>query len=77
MNILAFKKPVKKQISWRFFGLNPCRDKSLDCILDGYCPDCNGISFVIEIKRGITHAECDSCRNKFLVSPVSIERIAD
>lgn len=77
MNIWPFTNSTKKQISWRFFGLNPCRDKSLDEVLDGICPDCNSIHFLIEIKRGITYVECDVCQSKFLISPISIERIID
>lgn len=39
----------------RYFGLNQGQDKSLDTILDGFCPDCNSISFSIEIKTDITY----------------------
>lgn len=61
----------------RYFGLIPSRDKSLDTVLDGFCPDCNGVSFNIQIKTDITYATCSTCASKYVVSPICIERIME
>lgn len=77
LNFWPLTTTTKKHVSWHFFGLIPCRDKKLDSVLDGKCPDCALTSFNVETSYGVTFVKCVGCCSKFMVSPICVERIND
>jgi len=64
-------------MTFKFFAQTPNQDQALASLDHDVCPDCGNQSFKVSRPNDVVLIECEKCSSKFVLSPVSTERLTD